>query len=93
MLSDKLQRVLILDALHESGLASSDQELPATVRVKHGTNGAGKRIHYYLNYSSAPASFRYDYRAGCDLLTGDAKASGATVQVAAWDLVIVEEDK
>jgi beta-galactosidase len=93
MLSDKLQRALVLDALKESGLATSDQALPASVRVKHGINGAGKRIHYYLNYSNAPASFHYDYGVGRDLLTGNATVSGATVQVAAWDLVIVKEDK
>ena len=92
MLSDKLQRAMILEALKDSGLASSDQALPPSVRVKHGTNGAGKRIHYYLNYSSTPASFRYDYAAGRDLLTGKAAAAGATVQVGAWDLVIVEEN-
>ena len=93
MLSDKLQRALVLDALQESRLTSSDQALPASVRVKHGTNGASKRIHYYLNYSSAPATVHYDYGDGRDLLSGNTTASGATVHIAPWDLVIVEEDK
>jgi len=30
-----------------AGLTGPDQEIPATVRVKHGTNRNGKTIHYY----------------------------------------------
>ncbi|CAN5575035.1 beta-galactosidase [soil metagenome] len=92
MLSDKLQRAVVLDALHDAGVGSSDQSLPATVRAKHGTNGAGKKIHYYLNYSNSPATVHYDYGAGRDLLTGTATASGASVQIGAWDLAIMEEN-
>ncbi|MCU1322493.1 MAG: Beta-galactosidase [Acidobacteriaceae bacterium] len=93
VLSDKLQRAVVLDALHDAGLSNSDQSLPATVRVKHGTNGAGKKIHYYLNYSNSPATLRYEYGAGRDLLTGNATAPGANVQIGAWDLAIMEESK
>ena len=92
-LSDALQQAVVLDVLRESGLNSSDQDLPKTVRVKHGTNRAGKRIHYYLNYSSAPADFAYSYAAGRDLLTGHAIAQGSSVRLAPWDLAILEEDK
>ena len=83
----------MLDVLRQSGLNSSDQDLPKTVRVKHGTNRAGKRIHYYLNYSSAPADFAYSYAAGRDLLTGHSIAQGSSVRLAPWDLAILEENK
>jgi beta-galactosidase len=92
-LSDVLQQALVLDILHEVGLTSSDQMLPANVRVKHGTNSAGKRIHYYLNYSGTPATFAYAYGAGSDLLTGKAAGAGAKITLAPWDLAIVEENK
>ncbi len=78
--------------MREAGLTGSDQGLPTSVRVKHGTNGTGKKIHYYLNYSSDAATVQYAYGAGHDLLTGNALASGAAVQIAPWDLVIAEEN-
>ncbi|MBW8870169.1 MAG: Beta-galactosidase C-terminal domain, partial [Acidobacteriales bacterium] len=73
--------------------ASSDQDLPKPVRIKHGVNRAGKRIHYYLNYSNTSSNFKYDYAAGHDLLTGGAVAHGSSVTLAPWDLAILEEDK
>lgn len=93
MLSDGLQRGVVLNVLREAGLLSADQALPGAVRVKHGTTRAGKRIHYYLNYSSLPVSFQYGYGAGRDLLTGHVAALGGGVSLGPWDLAIVEEDK
>ena len=63
------------------------------MRVKHGINRAGKRIHYYLNYSGASANFTYAYAASRDLLTGHAIGRGSSVSLAPWDLAILEEDK
>ena len=91
-LSDGLQQAVVLDVLRESGLTSSDQEIPKSVRVKHGVNRAGKRIHYYLNYSSDTTNFTYAYAAGRDLLTGHSLAQGGKVSLAPWDLAILEED-
>jgi beta-galactosidase len=42
-----------------AGVAEPDQDLPATVHAKHGVNQAGKRVDYYLNYSSDPQQFPY----------------------------------
>jgi beta-galactosidase len=83
--------MVVLDTLRASGLASSDPQLPPTVRLKQGINSKGKRIHYYLNYSSAPASFKYGYAAATNLLTGNQLSKGAMVKVGSWDLVIAEE--
>jgi beta-galactosidase len=93
MLSDKLQRALVLDTLRDAGLSGSEPSLPANVRLKSGTNGVGKKIHYYLNYSSTPASVRYSFGAGRDLLTGKASAPNGTLQLGPWDLAIMEEGK
>ena len=92
MLSDELQKGVVVDVLREAGLTSADQDLPGAVRVKHGTNRAGKRIHYYLNYSGSPVSFQYGYGAGRDLLAGRAVTAGGGVSLPPWDLAIIEEE-
>jgi beta-galactosidase len=91
VLSDKLQEKVLIEVLQSAGLAGPDQQLPASVRVKHGVNRAGKTIHYYMNYSSSPQTFRYPYGAGSDLLTNTLLASTQPVTVKPWDLLIVEE--
>jgi beta-galactosidase len=90
-LSDGLQSKLVLDCLKEAGLASADQSLPAAIRVKHGVNRDGRRVHYYLNYSSTANTATYTYGAGADLLTGAAIGAGQQLEIKPWDLVIVEE--
>jgi beta-galactosidase len=90
-LSDKLQEAIVLDTLRDAGLTGPDQQLPAAVRVKHGLSHDGRKLHYYLNYSSAPASVTYSYPAGTDLLTGHRLSQGQVAAIAPWDLFIVEE--
>ena len=51
-LSDTLQKNVLLEVLKEITLAGPDQQLPPAVRVRHGANRLGKRLHYYFNYSS-----------------------------------------
>ncbi len=92
VLSDTLQTRLLLDELQIVGLAGPDQQLPATVHVKHGTNREGKSIHFYMNYSSDPQTFVYSYRAGQDLLSGSAIAPTQQVTLKPWDLAVVEEN-
>lgn len=91
VLSDKLQQAIVLSALREAGLAGPDQQLPSTVRVKHGFSQDGRKLHYYLNYSSAPAAVTYSYVAGTDLLTGQSLAQGQQTTLAPWDLIVVKE--
>jgi beta-galactosidase len=91
LLSDKLQQEVVLSILKDAGLAGPDQQLPAAIRVKHGVNRSGKRLHYFLNYSSDPSTFTYTYKAGRDLLAAGNVARDQRVTVGPWDLVIVEE--
>lgn len=91
VLSNQLQQKVMLDVLQLAGLAGPDQQLPAPVRVKHGTNRDSKNIHYYLNYSSDPQTFTYRYRAGSDLLTQTAVEASQSVTLKRWDLAIIEE--
>ncbi len=90
-LTDTLQKDILLGVLKEAGLTGPDQSLPGPVRVKHGVNGMGKKVHYYLNYSSDEQPVAYSYGAGIDLTTGATIATGQNFQLKAWDVAIVEE--
>ena len=90
-LSDEIQTAVLKGELEKTGLTSSDQQLPAAVHVQHGVNRLGKRLHYYFNYSSAEVKFSYAYTSGTNLLDGKAVNKAAEVNLAPWDLAIVEE--
>ena len=90
-LSDALQRSVVVDVLKSAGLTGPDQQLPAAVRVKHGVNGFGKRVHYYLNYSNQAQTFSYSYAPGTELLSGSAASARQQFELKPWDLVIIEE--
>ena len=91
VLSDKLEDKVLLDVLQLAGLTGPDQQLPAPVHVKHGTNRKGKTVHYFMNYSAAPQTFVYAYRAGVDLLAQSGVAASQRITLKPWDLVIIEE--
>jgi beta-galactosidase len=90
-LSDKLQQAVVLGELRDAGLTGADQMLPSSIRVKHGLSRDGHRLHYYLNYSSTPATLSYAYATGSDLLTGQSLSERQQTTLQPWDLVIVKE--
>ena len=92
MLGDALQKAVVLDTLKDAGIAAPDSSLPASLRAKHGTNGRGKRVHYFLNYSGEPVTFTYGYGRAHDLLSGGTVQAGGSVEVKGWDLALLEED-
>jgi beta-galactosidase len=90
-LTDTLQKNILLGVLKEAGLTGADQSLPGPVRLKHGVNSMGKKVHYYLNYSSDEQPLTYSYGAGTDLTTGAEVAPGQNFRLKPWDVAIVEE--
>jgi beta-galactosidase len=54
-------------------------------------NDFGKRIHFYLNYSSDAQSFAYTYGPGTDLLAGKIATCGERIALPPWGAAIVEE--
>ncbi len=90
-LSDEMQHHVLLDLLKRAGLNGSDQELPASVRARHGLNTRGRKLHYFLNFSGVNQSFTYSYASGKDLLSGIEVAQGARLHLTPWNLVIIEE--
>jgi beta-galactosidase len=91
-LSDRLQEAIVLDALAGAHLSGPDQQLPASVRVKHGISHDGRNLHYYLNYSGSPARLTYAYPAATDLLTGASLAPDQPTTLGPWDLLIAKEN-
>jgi beta-galactosidase len=91
VLTDELQTKVLLDVLQRAGLKGPDQALPPSVRVKHGVNRNGRKIHYYLNYSGEQQTLEYPCGAGTDLLTQTAVAPSHKITVKPWDLILVEE--
>ena len=91
VVTDALQREIVRDALARAGLTGADQQLPESVKVRHGRNSRGKLLHYYLNFSGQEQAFTYPYASGSDLLTGSPVRKGQAVTVPSWDLVVVEE--
>jgi len=90
-LTDALQREIVRDVAKIAGLSGADQNLPPAVKVRHGRNGQGTLLHYYLNFSGDQQSFPYAYNNGEDLLTGHRVAKQQTVTLKPWDLAIVAE--
>ncbi len=90
-LSDKLQKAVLKSALDDAGLSGPDQQLPPQVHTRSGVNDFGRTVRYFFNYSGAAASFKYQYKAGNDLLTSRQLKNGDEVSLAPWDLAIVEE--
>jgi beta-galactosidase len=91
--SDTLQSKLVLEALKSAGLTTPDQQLPPAVHVKHGVNKSGKKLHYYLNYSSDQYTITYPYADGKDLLSDSPISANQSITLKPWDLAIVEEVK
>jgi beta-galactosidase len=91
VVSDALQCEIVREVLKRAGLSGPDQNLPATVKVRHGHNGQGKLLHYYLNFSGEEQSFAYPYGNGSDLLTDTSVRERQLLTLKPWDLAIVAE--
>ena len=54
-------------------------------------NKAGKKLHYYFNYSGVTVRANYRYAAGTNLLDAKPVAKDAELVLGPWDLAIIEE--
>ena len=90
-LSNELQREIIRDAVQRAGLAGPSQDVPPAVKVRHGRNARGRRLHYYLNFSTKPQAVVYPDLPGSDLLTKKPVPTGARLEIAPWGVSIIRE--
>lgn len=91
VLSDELQRAVLLDVLKDAGLITSDQNLLPSIRVKHAENRNNKRLHFYFNYSSEAQMVPYSYPTGRNLLAQVPIVRDQSILLQPWGVAIVEE--
>ncbi|HVX66818.1 MAG TPA: beta-galactosidase [Bryobacteraceae bacterium] len=91
VLTDQYQQRLIREALEAAGVTGPDQQAPAGVCVRHGRNGKGRTLHFYLNFTGQPQSLAYAYGDGTELLAARRLGRGERLALAPWDVAVVEE--
>jgi len=89
--SNAITAKIMENAVKETGLWGTDQNLKFPLITKSGVNQYHKNIHYYFNYSAKPASFDYPHKAGKELLSGASIAANENVPIDAWGVKIIEE--
>ncbi|WP_413668273.1 beta-galactosidase [Mucilaginibacter sp. Mucisp86] len=89
--SDAIQEKLILQEMDRAGIKTIDQKMHWPLVTKSGNNDAGKKVHYYYNYSSQRLNVTYPYTAGIELVTGKVIMQEAVVEIEPWDVLIIEE--
>jgi beta-galactosidase len=91
MLSDAIQEKIILSELEKCNIKTPDQDIRWPLITKSGINDENKLIHYYYNYSSESGEFSYPYQEGKELISGEKVSQGQMLQIAPWDVLIIEE--
>jgi beta-galactosidase len=89
--SNAVLEKIVADAVKKASLWGADQELTFPLITKSGVNQQKKAVHYYFNYSATPASFRYPYGGGKELLTNVNVARNQQLNLGPWAVLIVEE--
>ena len=58
--------------------------------IKEGINDFGKCVRFYFNYSGEKQTVVCKGLSGTELRSGDNVSDGDTIQMNAWDFVIIE---
>lgn len=93
--SPEVMRATLTLVARRAGASSWAQELAGRVTVREGTNGAGNRLTYLLNYRRDPVELTMPV-GGADVLgsvgqPGAVLTPGATVTIPAWGVLILED--
>jgi beta-galactosidase len=90
LLSPEALRALTADTLRDAGIAVQDGE--PGIRQRHALTRAGKRVHFYFNFSGETRRVAYAYAGGSEILAGRKLTSGAALTFAPWDVAVVVEE-
>jgi beta-galactosidase len=82
--------IILANAVKKIGTWGVDQQISFPLITKSGVNQKGKTVHYYFNYSANAASLTYPYGSGKELLSGNSISGNSTLQMAPWDIKIIE---
>ncbi|MCI1984544.1 MAG: beta-galactosidase [Bifidobacteriaceae bacterium] len=101
VLSDAALKSVLREAVENAGIEDDVTALGNTVRVRRGTNAAGKSVTYFLNYSAEPVSFSSPVAGrmvlpaagngteAAEVTSGAPITAGAQLSIAPWNLQIV----
>ena len=84
-------KALIGALWQEKGLSDWKQDYAFPLVITEGTNQAGKRLTWYLNYAKEPQRCICP-QGGTELLSGETYAPGQELTVGGWDLRILESE-
>ncbi|MEO7495981.1 MAG: beta-galactosidase [Massilia sp.] len=90
-IGDDLQLAVLKDELKKLGMTGPDQQLPDRVTIKHATSKAGKKLHFYYNYSASPVTVAYSYQLGTELITDAGVNPDQKLDLKPWGVLIVQE--
>ncbi len=89
MTSSAYLKALIGALWQEKGLSDWKQDYAFPLVITEGTNQAGKRLTWYLNYTKEPQRCICP-QGGTELLSGETYAPGQELTVGGWNLRIIE---
>ncbi|MGE7718423.1 beta-galactosidase [Priestia megaterium] len=92
MPSPVIMKNILEHSIKGAGLWGVNQNLEFPMITKSGVNQSGKTIHYYLNYSDHPTSFKYPHYTGFELLTERAIEINQEIEMEPWGVIIIEEE-
>ena len=92
MPGEVLLEKILGEAVKKAGLWKADQALSFPLITRSGVNQRGKVVHYYFNYSAAPATFQYPHPESRELLSNQAVPRNQPLSLKPWGVSIVEEN-
>jgi beta-galactosidase len=84
---------VLKEALQKANLWGADQDLHFPLITKSGMNQQGQKVHYYFNYSAQPQTVQYSHKKGVELLSNSLFLPNSDLNLDAWGVKIIEEDK
>ncbi|MCM1133959.1 MAG: beta-galactosidase [Clostridium sp.] len=89
--SNEMLSEILEDTLKEAGIWDESRTVKFPMIIKRGINDFGKRITYYLNYSSDTRQAVHAGENGVELISGKAVKSGERIEIEPWGVKVVEE--
>ena len=88
--SEKLYTEIILQTINRSGVSLSEFDSKFPLIVRSGTNRAGKKITYLMNYSGQSVEVENANTKGKELISDRVIAPKEKLTIKPWDLMILE---
>jgi beta-galactosidase len=87
-----LTEKILKEALQKANLWGTDQAVYFPIITKSGVNQAGKKVHYYFNYSANAVTLKYPYKMGKELFLNTVINQNDSIELADWGMKVIEEN-